>query len=267
MRLLALLTLLFAIALPAGAETSRLQSMLTGDDSRGWEAVGRLNMGHTGFCTGTLIAEDLVLTAAHCLYEKDSGRAYAPQEIEFLAGWRGGRAAAYRSARRMVAHPGFTEDGGNRAYDLALIELDLPIRTTSIQPFATGKRRFLSRDVSVVSYAHDRSEMPSIQETCHVLGRARGTLVLDCDVDFGSSGAPVFDLSGEAPRIISVVSALATVGDEEVSLGTSLEEPLEELRVLLQQEGDGVFRRAAPAVRSLTDTQARDATGAKFVRP
>jgi len=266
-KLIALLAFLAApLALHAG-EGGTLRGLMTGDDSRGWEGVGRLDIAGASFCTGALIADNLVLTAAHCLYDKTTGRRFAPEEIEFLAGWRSGRAEAYRGARRAVAHPGYQPDGNDRASDLALIELDQPIRNPSVSPFATGKLPFLTREVGVVSYAHDRAEMPSMQNTCHVLGRARNTLVLDCDVDFGSSGAPVFDFSTGAPIIVSVVSAKAFSGETEVSLGTDLMAPLEELRALLAAEGDGVFSRVRPTVTTLENNAAANRTGAKFVRP
>jgi len=258
---------LAAAAVPAVAGSgSDLKSLTTGDESRGWEGVGRLNIGSRSFCTGSLIAENLVLTAGHCLYDHATASLARPDEIEFLAGWRGGRAAAYRGARRLVVHPGYIEDGAHRALDLALIELDQPIRNGSIQPYETGKRAFLSREVGVVSYAHDRAETPSIQDTCHLLGRIEGTLVLDCDVDFGSSGAPVFDLSNDTPRIISVVSAKGEVGDQKVSLGTDLEVPLAEMLALLGS-GDGVFGQIRAPAASVQRTEAVSASGAKFLRP
>lgn len=261
-RAVSLLASVLLATAPAFAGGSGLQSMATADDSRGFEGVGRINVGGRSFCTGALVADNLVLTAGHCLYDHEKDSLATPDEVEFLAGWRDGRAAAYRGARRFVVHPGYIENGSDRSVDLALIELDQPIRNTTVLPFDTGARAMLAREVGVVSYAHDRAETPSMQNICHVLGKTRGTLVLDCDVDFGSSGAPVFDLSEGTPRIVSVVSAKGMVGDLEVSLGTSLVEPLDDLRHLLKDGADGVFGQ-----NELRPAGFASAAGAKFVRP
>lgn len=252
------------------SQETNLRSLLTGDDSRGWRAVGRLNIGEDGFCTGSLIADNLVLTAAHCVFDAETGERIPEQDIQFLADWRGGRASAYRGVKRALVHPGFANFEKSFvdrvAYDVAILELDQPIRNGSITPFTTDARPNAGAEVGVVSYALNREESPSLQEVCHVLARQNGSLILSCEVDFGSSGAPIFVIENGQPRIVSVVSAMAKVKDQPVALGTALELPLAEL-MAMRGQSDGVFGTPAPVVRRLTVTESHSQSGAKFLRP
>lgn len=251
----------------AQADSSRLQRLDTGDDGRRWEAVGRLDLDGRGFCTATLIAPDLVLTAAHCLFDKASGARLDHSRIEFLAGWRNGRASAYRWVRRAVVHPEYKFSNAVSAArvrnDVALLELHHPIQNTRVIPFGTAGHPRMGQRIGVVSYAQDRAEAPSLQEVCDVLSEQEGMLVMSCEVNFGSSGAPIFSFDSGEPRIVSVVSAMAEVEGRKVSLGTQLEEPLETLRSHLRA-GYGVLQDSAPRMFS---SGTRRETGAKFETP
>ena len=262
-----LLAVVLVTGLAARAQDAAVVSMQTADDARGWDAVGKLILGERGFCTGALIEPQLVLTAAHCLYDKATGVQLRPEEIEFHAGWRNGRAVAYRNVVRAVSHPEFryaADDRLDRVFaDLALLELSQPIRLPSLMPFDTGATPVEGDPVAVVSYAHDRAEAPSIQEVCEVLAGRAQALILSCNVDFGSSGAPVFSTVDGVTRVVSVISAKAEVEGRKVALAVPLAVPLQALRDALA--ASKTTGRVDPdGISVLSGGQA---AGAKFVKP
>ena len=274
-RIVCLLIVTFALGLVALAPVARadtpLRALRTGDENKGWEGVGRLNLGTRGFCTAALIAPDLILTAAHCLFDKSTGLRFPIAKMQFLADWRVGRAAAYRGITKAVIPPDYvysTEDKLARVgHDLALLRLDQPIRLPSIQPFETETNVAVGESVGVVSYAKDRSETPSLQQICHVLGKQPGVLVLNCDVDFGSSGAPIFSIANGVARIVSVVSAKAEVEGKRVALGIDLTGLLDGLKAEMAKAENSHFQQVLSSNDGTLPQPGLQMGGAKFVKP
>ena len=66
-----------------------------------WSSVGKIYNSARSSCTGSVIAPDKVLTAAHCLFNRATVRFLQPDALHFLLGYKGGE---YRSHARVASY-------------------------------------------------------------------------------------------------------------------------------------------------------------------
>ena len=234
-----------------GAAQAGPRQMLPDGQQADWLAVGRLNVTGQGDCTATLIAADLVLTAAHCVVDRRTGRTVDPGRVHFLAGFRAGTYAAHGTGLEVAIVPGFDRVAADVARDLALVRLSAPV-DARVKPIPVAPALDPGLPMTIASYGIDRAQILSTETGCGFLDQVGTVIHTTCEGLPGVSGAPVLQTVGGRLAAVAVASAVIAERKVPVARGALLasEATLGRFLLLGRVEGGGaagaIFAMAGP---------------------
>ena len=172
-----------------------------------WNAVAKVQTTIGGRCSGVLVAPDVVLSAAHCLYNPRTRAMLQPVSLHVLFGFGRDTYRWHRLVRHFTLGPGFDmAKGAGQASDWARLELAEPVPVEPL-PLAAGVDRGTA--VALAGYNQDRSQILLADQRCHVLRtrtlpQGARLLVHDCAGTRGTSGGPLLVRHGDGWAVAAI---------------------------------------------------------------
>jgi len=189
-----------------------------------WSAMGRLNNGLGGHCSGVLVGPRLLATAAHCLWNQRTRNVIPVTSLTFVAGYDRGQYLKASKVAKMHPAPGWVfgaNGGGPRIHDWALLELVDPLGD-DVGWVALGADPEPGMAVTAAGYGKDKAHVPTAHLGCTVLQRQAGLYIDDCDAVQGDSGGPMLVWQGGEPRVVALnVAVIVDRGGMGVALGVN----------------------------------------------
>ncbi|MTH99399.1 serine protease [Roseibium sp. RKSG952] len=202
-----------------------------------WPSIGQVNVAgyrRRSMCTGTLIAPNLVLTAAHCLYSRQTQRPFNPDDVLFIAGVRRDTYAERLEAAcfKIPDDYTFTQNPNQRTirHDVALIVLKRKSSLPPVGQLSPSAVEKLSDEtpLTAVGYRRSRRFLPTSHPGCNIIRKSNGVWVTSCQTQLGASGGPILTRQDGNLKIAAIMSAQLKSGDSVVVPETSWRPLLED---------------------------------------
>jgi protease YdgD len=172
-----------------------------------WSSIGKIYNSARSSCTGSVIAPDKVLTAAHCLFNRATYRFLQPDALHFLLGYKGGEYRSHARVASYVLDPNYKPDEVSKSilFDWAILVLTEPL-SKSTTPFTLAGSPSVAGERIMVGGFSQRYPFKMTADTdCTVRGvLPTGLIVHDCAVMHGVSGAPLLLGTGQDIKVAGV---------------------------------------------------------------
>lgn len=197
-----------------------------------WSAIGRVQGTTTDaksyHCTGTLIADNMVLTNAHCVIDPETHQ--LSKKILFLPNVINGVVSNERdvaTADQVIYGTDFKSDSTiNQTNDWAIIKIDKPLgrkygylgwKSLATDALVRNKEKLFFvgysgdfPDPNKKGYEHlsaGQGWTAGFQAGCSIVREEENVLFHDCDTAGGSSGGPIIGLIDGQPYIVALNNA------------------------------------------------------------
>jgi protease YdgD len=209
-----------------------------------WTTIGRVDgvdeRGEGYHCTGTLIAETVVLTNAHCVINPETGK--VARKMRFMPNLIDGDLDSADVAQVEAYYVGTTFRDRQEASDWALLKINKPLGQKygylgwKNLPAATLART--PKKMALVGYSADfpktAKSFPGlvfkagpgmtagVHKGCSILGKQANLLLHDCDTTGGASGGPILSKIGDDYYLVALHAGWRRVNGKVINYAVEI---------------------------------------------